>query len=61
MSPPTRASASSFAPRDGAREYLLEMVEEMAKMARRVGEFEVAIHLQAILDAERSAGRKRSA
>jgi len=61
MSPHARASAPLPTARDDARAYLFEMVEEMAKMARRVGEDAVAIHLQAILEAGRSAQRKRPA
>ena len=48
-------------PREGARDYLFEMIEQLSKMARRTGEVEVAILLKAILDAARVAERSRSA
>ena len=46
---------------DSARDYLFEMIEQLAKLARRSGDLDVAIHLKAILDAARVAERKRSA
>ena len=47
--------------RDSGRDYLLEMIEQLARLARRTGDLDVAIHLKAILDAARVADRKHSA
>lgn len=47
--------------REDARDYLMEMIDQLAKLARRNGEVEIAIHLKAIVDAEGVAERKRSA
>ena len=47
--------------RDSDRDYLFEMIEQLAKLARRTGDMDVAILLRAILDAARVAERKRSA
>jgi hypothetical protein len=59
---PGAASPSPFPqPRESARAYLFEMIEQLARLARGNGDVEVAIYLKAILDAERVAERKRSA
>ena len=56
-------AAISFSPanvRDSARDYILDMIEQLAAMAHRAGEVELAIHLKAILDARRAAERRRT-
>ena len=45
--------------RQDDREYLLDMIEQLAKLARGTGETEVAILLKAILDVVREADRRR--
>ena len=46
--------------REGAREYLFEMIEQLAALARRTGDVEIAILLKAVLDSARVADRKRA-
>lgn len=48
-------------PREGATEYLLDMISELAKLARETGEIHVAIHLEAIIAARRAIARDRLA
>ncbi len=38
---------------EGARDYLFDMIQQLAQVARRSGEMTVAIHLEAILAARR--------
>ena len=44
---------------DDTRDYIFEMIAELAAMARRTGEAAVAIHLEAILAARRAALEER--
>ena len=46
-------------PREWDREYLLDMINQLAKLAREAGETEVAILLKAILDVVDEADRRR--
>ena len=46
--------------RDATLDYLLDMLAEMAKLAHQAGHARIAIHLDALLAAERVAeGRRR--
>ena len=38
--------------RDATREYIIDMIQQMARLARQTGETRIAIHLDAILAAE---------
>ena len=51
-------SGSPQAKGEGAREYLLDMIQQLARIARRSGEMAVAIHLEAILAARRHEVRR---
>lgn len=42
-------------------EYLLDMIEQLARLARGCGEVPVAIHLEAIIAARRAAEKDQSA
>ena len=53
-SPPLRIS------RDAARAYLIDMIQQLAKLARTVGEVEVEILLRAILDIARATAQRRA-
>ena len=46
--------------REGAREYLFDMIQQLAQVARRSGELAVAIHLEAILSARLQEATGRS-
>ena len=60
MTPPGAVTPTPFPnQRDSGRDYLFEMIEQLAKLARRTGDLDIAIHLKAILDAARVAERKR--
>ena len=54
--------SASIATRSETRFYLFEVIADLAKMARRSGDWPVAIHLEAILAAEqlRDADRPSS-
>lgn len=54
MTPPVLAL------QDDGRAYILEMIAELAKLARKLGEAQIAIHLEAILAAASTAQRGRS-
>jgi hypothetical protein len=41
------------------RDYLLDMIEQLAELAREIGEIEVAIHLDATAEARRHTIEKR--
>ncbi len=45
---------------EGALDYLIDMLHEMAAMARRSGEDQIAIHLEAIIAAQRAIAKDRS-
>ena len=47
--------------REAEIEYLFDMIAELAKLARRIGEVGVAIHLEAILAARRAVALRESA
>ena len=53
-SPPLRMS------RDEERAYLMDMIQQLARLARTVGEVEVEILLRAILDIARATAQSRS-
>ena len=38
--------------REAAREYIVDMIEQLARLARQTGETRIAIHLEAILAAD---------
>ena len=44
--------------KNGRRDYLLDMIEQLAELAREIGEIEVAIHLEATVEARRYALEK---
>ena len=46
-------------PSEEGREYLLDMINQLAKLARGTGETEVEILLKAILDVVRESDRRR--
>ncbi len=52
--------AASEVEREGAREYLFDMIQQLAHVARRSGEVAVAIHLEAILAARLQEATGRS-
>ena len=54
MTPPVPALQA-----DG-RAYVLDMIAELAKLARKLGEAQIAIHLEAILAAASASQRGRS-
>lgn len=45
---------------EATREYLFDMIAQLARLARRTGEAQVAVHLEAILAARRLALEKRA-
>ena len=45
---------------EGTLEYLIDMLHEMAEIARRSGEDQIAIHLDAIIAAQRAIAKDRS-
>ena len=49
------------ATRSETRVYLFEVISDLAKMARRSGDWPVAIHLEAILAAEQARDSDRQA
>ena len=52
---PLGSDAAPNGPDKGAaREYVFDMIRQLAKMARSAGEVAVAIHLEAILAARRA-------
>jgi hypothetical protein len=46
------------AEKNDRRDYLLDMIEQLAELAREIGEIEVAIHLDATVEARRYALEK---
>ncbi len=44
---------------DEKKEYLLDMIEQLSRFARDIGEIEVAIHLDATAEARRFTLEKR--
>ena len=47
--------------REETAEYLIDMMDQMAKLARQAGELHVAIHLEAIIAAQHAIAKDRSA
>ena len=47
--------------RDDERDYLLDMIQQLARLARTAGEVEVEILLRAILDIVRARAQRRAA
>lgn len=56
-------AVSNFAPsaRESAIEYLYDMLSQLAQLARETGETPVAIHLEAIIAAQRATPKEQSA
>ncbi len=46
---------------DEERAYLLDMIQQLARLARTAGEIEVEILLRAILDITRASAQRRAA
>ena len=49
-----------LAANEGTLEYLIDMLHEMAEIARRSGEDQIAIHQDAIIAAQRAIAKDRS-
>jgi hypothetical protein len=47
--------------REGAREYLFDMIAQLARLARDSGEQQIAIHLEAIIAARLAIPKDQSA
>ena len=48
-------------PRETVTEYLFDMIQQLAVLARETGELQVAIHLEAIIAAQRAIAKDPSA
>ena len=53
-------ASTSSAPASGTRDYVLDMIAELAKLARQNGEMPVAIYLEAIVFAEQTRDVQRA-
>lgn len=54
-------SPSFVVSRDEERAYLLDMIQQLARLARTAGEVEVEILLRAILEITRAGAQRRTA
>ena len=53
-------AAFSVEPRARAVEYLFDMIDQLAALARKLGEIDVAIHLEAVTAARRAIAKDQS-